>query len=44
MGSKAFIDWSFNHYLNIAPPSFATAGAPRPPLGRREPARERAAA
>ena len=44
MGADAFIRWSFDHYLNIAPPSFATAGAPRPPLGRREPARERAAA
>jgi flavin-dependent dehydrogenase len=36
MGSKAFVDWSFEHYLNIAPPSFASAGAPRPPLGKRE--------
>jgi flavin-dependent dehydrogenase len=42
MGAKPFVDWSFNHYLNIAPPSFATAGAPRPPLAQREP--ERAAA
>jgi len=23
MGSKRFVDWSFNHYLAIAPPSFA---------------------
>jgi menaquinone-9 beta-reductase len=23
MGSKRFIDWSFGHYLNIAPPEFA---------------------
>jgi hypothetical protein len=23
MGSKRFIEWSFNHYLNIAPPRFA---------------------
>jgi menaquinone-9 beta-reductase len=23
MGSKRFIDWSFGHYLNIAPPDFA---------------------
>jgi flavin-dependent dehydrogenase len=22
MGSKRFVDWSFSHYLNIAPPSF----------------------
>jgi flavin-dependent dehydrogenase len=35
MRSQAFVDWSFGHYLQIAPPSFATAGAPRPPLGRR---------
>jgi flavin-dependent dehydrogenase len=32
MGAKRFVDWSFNHYLNIAPPSFATAGPERPPL------------
>jgi hypothetical protein len=36
MGSQAFVDWSFDHYLSIAPPSFALAGAPRPPLGARE--------
>jgi digeranylgeranylglycerophospholipid reductase len=36
MGSRAFVDWSFGHYLSIAPPSFALAGAPRPPLGARE--------
>ncbi len=23
MGSKRFVDWSFSHYLNIAPPDFA---------------------
>ena len=23
MGTKAFVDWSFGHYLEIAPPSFA---------------------
>ena len=23
MGSKRFVDWSFTHYLNIAPPEFA---------------------
>ena len=27
MQAKRFVDWSFGHYLNIAPPSFATAGA-----------------
>jgi hypothetical protein len=42
MGAKRFVDWSFNHYLNIAPPSFATAGPARPPL--RDAAPERAAA
>jgi len=26
MSSDAFVRWSFNHYLNIAPPSFALAG------------------
>jgi menaquinone-9 beta-reductase len=25
MASKRFVDWSFSHYLNIAPPEFATA-------------------
>jgi digeranylgeranylglycerophospholipid reductase len=38
MGRRRFIDWSFGHYLSIAPPSFASAGAPRPPLRGREPA------
>jgi flavin-dependent dehydrogenase len=39
MGAKRFVDWSFNHYLNIAPPSFATAGPERPPLRDETPAR-----
>jgi digeranylgeranylglycerophospholipid reductase len=31
MGSQRFVDWSFGHYLNIAPPAFASAGsAPAP--------------
>jgi flavin-dependent dehydrogenase len=30
---KRFVDWSFGHYLNIAPPSFASAGPP--PRARR---------
>jgi menaquinone-9 beta-reductase len=32
MGSKRFIEWSFNHYLAIAPPDFVPEGkeAPRP--------------
>ena len=42
MASRRFVDWSFGHYLQIAPPSFALAGAPRPPLARR-PGREAAA-
>ncbi len=25
MGSKRFVDWSFNHYLRIAPPQFAAS-------------------
>jgi flavin-dependent dehydrogenase len=32
MGTKRFIDWSFEHYLNIAPPEFA--GEPAPPRER----------
>jgi flavin-dependent dehydrogenase len=44
MGSKRFVDWSFEHYLAIAPPSFAEAGAPRPPLAGREQAAEPVAA
>ncbi len=39
MGTQSFVDWSFTHYLNIAHPSFAAAGAPSP-----APARELAAA
>jgi flavin-dependent dehydrogenase len=31
MGTKAFVDWSFGHYLRIAPPEFALSGdAPQP--------------
>jgi flavin-dependent dehydrogenase len=37
MSSKRFVDWSFGHYLRIAPPEFAREHAARP--GRRpEPA------
>src|SRR5215208_1289389 len=39
MGTRRFVDWSFNHYLAIAPPSFVTAGPARGPLGERAPAR-----
>jgi hypothetical protein len=28
MGSQRFVDWSFGHYLRIAPPEFA--GEPQP--------------
>jgi hypothetical protein len=35
MQAKRFLDWSFGHYLNIAPPSFATAGPP-PRAARRD--------
>jgi menaquinone-9 beta-reductase len=42
MGAQRFVDWSFNHYLGIAPPSFVTAGPARGPLGERSV--ERAAA
>ena len=28
MGSKRFVDWSFTHYLRIAPPDFAGSGRP----------------
>jgi menaquinone-9 beta-reductase len=32
MGARAFVDWSFGHYLRIAPPSFAgPAPVPRRP-------------
>jgi flavin-dependent dehydrogenase len=37
MASKRFVDWSFEHYLSIAPPSFASIGAPRPPVRKPEP-------
>lgn len=30
MGSKRFIDWSFNHYLAVAPPDFADQAPARP--------------
>jgi flavin-dependent dehydrogenase len=34
MGAKRFVDWSFGHYLDIAHPSFATAGGPPAPTTR----------
>ena len=30
MGNKRFVDWSFNHYLNIAPPGFVADGVAHP--------------
>jgi flavin-dependent dehydrogenase len=33
MQTKRFVDWSFGHYLEIAPPAFAAAGPP--PRGQR---------
>ena len=33
MGIKSLVDWSFRHYLDIAPPSFAHAGAGAAPPG-----------
>src|SRR4051794_38070874 len=34
MAASRFVDWSFTHYLEIAPPAFALAGPPRSPLRR----------
>jgi menaquinone-9 beta-reductase len=31
---KRFVDWSFGHYLNIAPPSFADGGGQKPRRSR----------
>jgi menaquinone-9 beta-reductase len=35
MSAKRFVDWSFGHYLEIAPPSFVSAGPP-PRAARRD--------
>jgi menaquinone-9 beta-reductase len=32
MQRRRFVDWSFGHYLRIAPPEFAAGGPPRMPL------------
>ena len=37
-GSQRFVDWSFAHYLQIAPPSFAAAGPAPRSAGERVPA------
>jgi flavin-dependent dehydrogenase len=34
MGMERFVEWSFNHYLNIAHPSFAQGGPQRAHAGR----------
>jgi menaquinone-9 beta-reductase len=34
---RHFVDWSFRHYLQIAPPEFAAGGPP--PIARRPPGR-----
>jgi menaquinone-9 beta-reductase len=45
MGRQTFIDWSFGHYLRIAPPEFAARGGAAPPgPGTVAEPRERAAA
>src|SRR3954466_619881 len=44
MGIRALVDWSFRHYLDIAPPSFARAGAAPPGPERAARDVERAAA
>ncbi len=41
MERKSFVDWSFGHYLGIAPPSFA--GMPQRPVSERTPLRAAAA-
>jgi hypothetical protein len=28
MGTQRFVDWSFGHYLNVAPPEFAGSSTP----------------
>ena len=38
---RRFVDWSFGHYLRIAPPEFAAGGPP--PIARRSPGRAAAA-
>ncbi|MEO6858905.1 MAG: NAD(P)/FAD-dependent oxidoreductase [Solirubrobacteraceae bacterium] len=35
MGDKRFVEWSFNHYLNIAHPGFVTADGAHAPRGSR---------
>ncbi|HEX4009364.1 MAG TPA: NAD(P)/FAD-dependent oxidoreductase [Solirubrobacteraceae bacterium] len=35
MGAKRFVDWSFDHYLNVAHPAFAAAGGTAAPAATR---------
>ena len=37
MGAKRFIDWSFDHYLNIAPPEFAGSADDQEGSGEQQP-------
>jgi flavin-dependent dehydrogenase len=37
--TRRFVDWSFKHYLAIAPPEFARPGPPPAPARRQPPAR-----
>jgi hypothetical protein len=34
MGTQRFVNWSFGHYLNIAPPSFAATPPSRERAGQ----------
>jgi flavin-dependent dehydrogenase len=43
MDHQRFVDWSFAHYLNIAPPSFVSQGRPPAASGEREQHKRRSA-
>jgi hypothetical protein len=36
MDHQRFVDWSFDHYLKIAPPSFVSQGRPPAASGERD--------
>jgi hypothetical protein len=40
---QRFIDWSFKHYLNIAPPAFVSQGRPPAASGDHGPVQRRSA-
>ncbi len=42
MGSKRFVDWSFAHYLNIAPPGFVESADDQKGPGQQQPDAEQA--